>query len=109
MESYRSLKTPEEFKNHALYIKDTFVVSDGKYEANTSGKIKNEVLKAIEKEDFNINLFDRMDADILFTMRIETYEKFLHSDEFQEFLMEQDGKKNHRQKKNFFNQKMLKL
>eukprot|EP01080_Neovahlkampfia_damariscottae_P002110 gene2110-1977_t len=90
VESYRSLKTEEEFKNHAFYIRDTFIVTDAKYEANTSGKLKNEALRLIEEGQFTINLFDKMDADILFNIRIETYEKFLHSEDFQEFLKEKD-------------------
>jgi hypothetical protein len=91
VESYRSLKTVEERRNQALYMKETFFSKESQHEINISGKLKTPFFEKIQREEFDLDLFDDLDRDILKNLKIETYEKFLQSKEFQEFLKEQDG------------------
>eukprot|EP01080_Neovahlkampfia_damariscottae_P002109 gene2109-1976_t len=91
VESYRSLKTEDDLRNHAMYIKENFLVPNSRYEVNTSGKLKIEIYEFFEIDEYPLTLFDNLDKDILHNIRMETYEKFLQSNEFQEFLKEQDG------------------
>jgi hypothetical protein len=90
VEIYRILHDEKDIVNQANYLWNTFLDPKSKYELNITKLERDSVLDRIIQHPKD--LFDKLDKEILLTLKNENYGKFLTSEEFKQFLKEKDGK-----------------
>jgi hypothetical protein len=90
VEIYRILHDEKDIVNQANYLWNTFLDSKSKYELNITKLERDHVQERLT--EYPKDLFDKLDKEILLTLKNENYGKFLTSEEFKQFLKEKDGK-----------------
>jgi hypothetical protein len=90
VEIYRILHDEKDIVNQANYLWNTFLDPKSKYELNITKLERDHVQERLN--EYPKDLFDKLDKEILLTLKNENYGKFLTSEEFKQFLKEKDGK-----------------
>ncbi|KAG2381566.1 hypothetical protein C9374_005950 [Naegleria lovaniensis] len=86
---YKKLKSNRNRYHMAKRMIETFVKAGAPYELNLSEKIKQSVLREFQKatpENCPLDMFDSVQYQVLTSMRLDAYPRFIQSDEFLSFI-----------------------
>ncbi|KAF0984974.1 hypothetical protein FDP41_000013 [Naegleria fowleri] len=86
---YKKLKSNRNRYQMAKRMIETFVKAGAPYELNLSEKIKQSVLREFQKatpENCPLDMFDSIQYQVLTSMRLDAYPRFIQSDEFLSFI-----------------------